>query len=357
LISYDELFKEVGGSADWVYETAVPAFRSFDVSRDVDLIEEVLRIYGYTRVEPRRPLLPAEAGEPRDLQRRVRNFLTDRGLNEVVTFPWIEDEIKDLFGLDSYWEIVNPLNSEQRHLRTSLVPSLVKVLKHNRSNFVPDFAAFELGRVYFPDREESRVGLLAVGKMRRHFLAQEDWSFFTFKGLVEGLLTRFGIENFEVRPKELPFLHPFLGAAVWVDGTEVGYFGRLHPKVAEELELGEPPFVAEFNLDLLTELYRRPSFGGLSKFPPVKRDFAFVFPKEGSVARLLAAAEEAFGDLLEELFVFDVYEGERLGPNEVSVALRVVLRHPERSLSDEEVNRLAERFVKLAGERGYRLRG
>ncbi len=359
-LSLEELLREIRDiepSAEVVYRSKIPAFRSFDVSKDVDLIEEVLRIHGYTNVEPARPLFPAEVGEIRDLTLKVRNLLTDRGLDEVITFPWLEEEIKELFNLSSYWEIVNPLNAEQRHMRTSLVPSLVKVLKFNQNNFNPDVAIFEIGRVYLKEGEENRVALLAAGTMRRHLGRSEEWNFLTFKGLIEVLLSRFGID-FSVRPKKVSFMHPYLCASVVAEGKEVGYFGKLHPQIAEKLELKAVPFVAELSLDLLKELYRKPAFKGLSKFPPARRDFAFLIPKERlKFEDILSTAEEIFGDLLEELFPFDLYEGERLKEGEVSVAVRVVLRHPERSLSDEEVNELSEKFVKALREKGYTLRG
>ncbi len=360
-LSLDELLRELGNiepKSDWVYRSKIPAFRSFDISKDVDLIEEVLRIHGYTNVEPLRPLFPVEVGEIRDLTLKVRNLLTDRGLDEVITFPWLEEELKELFKLESFWEIVNPLNAEQRHMRTSLIPSLVKVLKFNQNNFNLNVAIFEIGRVYLKEGEENRMALLAAGTMRRHLGRSEEWNFLTFKGLIEVLLSRFGID-FSVRPKEqLPYMHPYLCVSVVAEGRELGFFGKLHPQIAEKLELKKVPFVAELSLDLLKELRRKPTFKGLSKFPPVRRDFAFVISKDRlKFEEILLTAGEVFGDLLEEIFPFDLYEGERLKEGEVSIAVRVVLRHPERSLSDDEVNELSERFVKALREKGYALRG
>jgi len=338
------------------FKTKVPAFRSFDISKDVDLIEEVLRIYGYTNVEPLRPELPVEGGLPKDLLKELRSFLTARGFNEVITFPWLEEDIKEVFNLESYWEVVNPLSSEQKNLRTSLVPSLIKVAKFNQNNFNYDLALFEFGRVYLPDKEENRLCLLAVGNFRKHFQKTESWNFLTFKGIVESLLTKLGISA-KVKPLKVSYMHPYLCGEIIAENQSLGIFGKLHPKIAEKLELKNTPFVAELNLDLLRELYKKPLYRGISKFPPVKRDFAFVFDKETLKSEgILETAKEVFGELLEEAFVFDVYEGERLAPNEISVAVRIVLRHPERSLSDSEVNQLAQRYIEKLERRGYRLR-
>ncbi len=136
---------------DLVFKSKIPAFRSFDISKDVDLIEEILRIYGYTNVEPQKPTLPMNTEIRKPFEEKIRALLTDRGFDEVITFPWIEESLRELFGLPSHWEIVNPLNAEQRHMRTSLVPSLVKVAKFNQNNFNRDIAILELGKVYLED--------------------------------------------------------------------------------------------------------------------------------------------------------------------------------------------------------------
>ena len=357
---YSELLKvaeEKNIPLDAVFSSKIPAFRSFDIFKDVDLIEEILRIYGYTNVEPQKPTLPMNTEIRRPFEEKIRNLLTDRGFDEVITFPWIEESLRELFNLPSYWEIVNPLNAEQRHMRTSLVPSLVKVAKFNQNNFSRDIAIFELGKVYLEDREVPTLGLLAVGKFRKHFRGEEEWDFLTFKGVLEALLSRFGVGDFSVQPKEVSYMHPYLCAEIRVGETVLGYFGKLHPQVAQKLELKSVPFVGEVDLEKLQEVAKRPQYRAISKFPPTRRDFAFVVPEEVGVSeKLLKVAKEVFGDLLEEVYIFDIYRGEKIGEGKVSIAVRVVLRHPEKSLSDEEVNALAERFIKEMEKEGFALR-
>lgn len=341
---------------DLVFRTQVPAFRSFDISRDVDLIEEILRIHGYTNVEPLRPQLPMNVEVKKPFEEKIRSLLTDRGFNEVITFPWIEESLRELFNLKSYWEIVNPLASEQRHLRTSLVPSLVKVQKFNQNNFNRNIAIFEIGRVYLKEREVDTLGLLAVGKISEHFRGSKDWDFLTFKGVLEVLLKRFGLE-LKVKPKHVSYMHPYLCGEIFADGEPVGYFGKLHPSIAEKLELKETPYVAEVDLETLARLKKQPVYRTISKFPPVKRDLALVLEDDKHSVQLLKdTAEEVFGNLLEEFFVFDVYKGEKLGEGKTSVAVRLILRHPSRSLSDEEVNRLVESYVEELSRKGVVLR-
>ncbi len=341
---------------DLVLESKVPAFRSFDIKKDVDLIEEILRIYGYTNVVPQRPSLPMNTEIEKPFEEKIRNLLTDRGLNEVITFPWIEERLKELFNLKSYWEIVNPLSSEQRHMRTSMVPSLIKVLKFNLNNFNPDVAIFELGRIYLDKEERPTLGLLASGIFERHFTGEREWDLLTFKGLLETLFNRFGVEV-RVKPKSVPHMHPYLCGEIFVGEKPLGYFGKLHPELAEKLELKKVPFVAEIDLTALKEAAKRPVYKTLAKFPPVKRDVAFVLIDGEHTADILyETAKEIFGDKLEEFFIFDVYRGEKLGEGKTSVAVRIILRDPERSLSDEEVNKLVEAYINKLAEKGIKLR-
>jgi len=342
---------------DLLIEAEVPAFRSFDVKRSVDLIEEILRIKGYTEVEPKPPLFEARAGETEDPEARIRGVLSSRGFFEDVTFPWIEEELLEVFNLKGEWEVINPLSSDQRFLRTSMVPSLVKVLSFNESHFNRDVSIFELGRVYLKGQEPPRLGLLASGAINRHFRGQREWDFLTFKGALEALFKKLGVEEFRFEAGAEDFLHPYLSARIEAGGEGLGYLGRLHPTIAKKLELKSEPFVAEVDLDALLRVRKRALHRPLSKFPPVKRDFAFVLERDRHRAdALLEAAREVFGELLEEFFIFDLYEGKELGEDRVSVALRVRLRHPQRSLSDEEVNELAERFIKKLEGMGIRLR-
>jgi len=351
------LAEEEGIEPEAILKVKVPAFRSFDISKDVDIIEEILRIYGYTNVPIERPNLPMNVEVKRPFEEKLRNLLTERGFNEVITFPWIEESLKEIFNLPSYWEIVNPLSAEQRHMRTSLVPSLVKVQKFNQNNFNYDVAVFEIGKRYLEDKEVPTLGLLAVGKFEKHFTGQRDWDFLTFKGVIEAVLTRFGISNYRIKPTKVSYMHPYLCAEIEVEKQSLGYFGKLHPTVAEKLELKETSFVGEIDLNLLREFSQKPTYRVISKFPPAKRDFAFVFNEEGGKAgEILQTAEEIFGDLLEEVFVFDIYKGEKIGEGKLSVAVRIILRHPERSLSDEEVNKLSEEFIKAMEQRGYKVR-
>ena len=352
-----KLAQEEGVEPEAVLKTKIPAFRSFDISRDVDLIEEILRIYGYTNVPIERPNLPMNVEVKKPFEEKLRNLLTDRGFNEVITFPWIEESLKEIFNLPSYWEIVNPLSAEQKLMRTSLVPSLVKVQKFNQNNFNYNVAIFEIGKRYLKNQEVPTLGLLAVGKFEKHFTGQRDWDFLTFKGVIEAILKRFGVEDYRIKPAKVGYMHPYLCAEIEVKEQTVGYFGKLHPTVAEKLEIKEPPFVGEIDLNLLREFSQKPTYRVLSKFPPAKRDFAFVFDEEGGKAEeILQAAEEIFGNLLEETFIFDVYKGEKIGEGKLSVAVRIILRHPERSLSDEEVNKLSEEFIKAMEQKGYKVR-
>jgi len=344
-------------SLEVIFKSKIPSFRSFDISKDVDLIEEILRIYGYTNIEPQKPILPLNTEIKKPFEEKIRYLLTDRGFNEVITFPWIEENLRKVFGIPSYWEIINPLNTDQRHMRTSLIPSLVKVAKFNQNNFNRNLAIFELGKIYLENGETPTLGLLAVGEFRKYPGKVEEWNFLTFKGIIEAIFQRLGIEKFSLLVKEIPYMHPYLSAEIRIDETPIGYFGKLHPSIAEKLELKSVPFVGELNIETIKRYSQKPQYKPFSKFPPSRRDFAFVVEEKVGVTRkLLEIAQDIFGDLLEDIFIFDIYRGEKIGKGKVSIAVRVVLRHPEKSLSDEEVNAIADKFIAEMAKEGFVLR-
>ena len=338
----------------------VPAFRSFDIKNDIDLIEEILRIYGFDKIEPQRPEFPLNTEVKKDPEKMIRDFLSARGFFEVITFPWIENEYFEIFSLEAFWEILNPLNKEQSKLRTSLIPSLVKTLKFNHRNFNYDLAIFEIGKIYLANEEVKFLGILATGNFIKHFSLEKKWDFITFKGVIESILEKVGVnKDYKILPAKKPFLHPYLQAKIEKDGKILGYFGKIHPDIAKKLEIREEyiPFVGELNFSQLMQFKEKTLYKPFSKYPPVHRDLSLVYDEEkGNVETLLKIIKDFLGEILEELYIFDVYKGEKIGKGKISVALHLGLRHPEKSLSAEEVNTLLEDLINQLEENGYFLR-
>ncbi len=325
-------------------EVLVPSHRSFDMDRDVDVIEEIMRIKGYENYPAEETYVLSKAKMFAPLEEEVRDLLKNKGLTEVINLSFESKDLYDLLGLPSpEVEIVNPLVKEDRFLRRSLLPGLLRTASLNDRDHNYDQALFEVGAVFEKEGEPKRVALLVKG-LRREF-PREEWNGFAFLDLVNALGQAFGREVILERPQNsLDWLHPFSCGALVVDGRLLGYFGRLNPKIQERLELRGKVYVGEFSLPQKTADV--PIYNTISRFPPVSRDLALLVDKSLSVSKLLNEIKSQVGEMLERVSVFDLYVSEKIGEGKKSVGVRLVFRSAERSLSGEEVNEVVEALVK-----------
>jgi phenylalanyl-tRNA synthetase beta chain len=363
------------------WRATIPTYRP-DLTRPIDLVEEVARLHGYDVVEPRLPEAPmgerhtrrADATQAptivtrheRDRVRSIRTQLRTYGLYEVINYGFMSDEDLDALHLDEddvrreAVELANPLVASDRYMQTTLIPGLLENVQTNLAQRISDVAIFELGRRYFEASEHDTLAILLTGRFRQHFSDSRDWDFFDLKGIVEGLAQPFRTDAFawSVPEPNEPYLHPGVQAR-WADeDTELATIGRIHPEVASELEIDAPVFVAEVHLDALLSLDEHAaSYRRLSRYPAIKRDFAIVYDQVrpyrdlAEAVRSLAEERGAFGTLLESFELFDVYEGEQLPEGKRSLALSLVYRSEERTLTDEDVEQADAALVEHLEER------
>jgi len=363
--------------------------RHYDVTREIDLIEEVGRLYGLDRL-PR--TLPAH-GERGGLVReqRLRRLAEDEaaalGFNQAITWGFGSPSVADKLRLPADDErrrvirIANPLGEEHSVMRTTLLGGLLDAAQHNTARDIDSVALFETGRVYLPQRapaeggvaagafpgrmgppafEPLRLGLLAVGE-----LVPGSWrgagqpaDFFALKGVVEALCERFAVEP-AFAPGSEPFLHPGRAARVEIAGSAVGWIGELHPLVAAEWDL-ENRSVAAAELDLAPLFAASPlgegTYEDLATFPAVFQDLAVVVPDDVPAERVRETVLEGGGELLRSARIFDLYRGEQLGEGRKSLALRLEFRAPDRTLTDAEVAERREAIRAALGGIGGSLR-
>ncbi|MER3409491.1 MAG: phenylalanine--tRNA ligase subunit beta [Thermoleophilia bacterium] len=315
-------------SDDWT--VAVPTWRARDVTREIDLVEEVARLE-LERVPftlPRRQEMFGLLTREQRLRRLCEDVLVGCGLTETYT-PSLVREEEAPGGL----ALPEPLSAEHAVLRTSLLPSLVAAARHNLDVGAERVALFEIARVYLPSQ-----GALPEERWRLGGIL--DGGFFAAKGVVETLLQALHVEERFERGGE-PFLHPGRAARL-----RFGWVGELHPALLEGW--------SAFELDL-EELFRRvPTtvvYEDVVTYPALRQDLAFVVREEVLAADLIEAAREAAGPELREMRVFDVYRGEQIGPGRKSIAFRVAFQSPERTLSDEEAAALRARIVEALRQR------
>ncbi len=346
-------------------EAEVPYFRHYDVYREADLIEEVARVHGLQRLPATLPARRGAVGglsRKQKLRREVEDQLRGAGLSEVVTFSFVTPEaVRRLRVPDGdlrarVLPVANPLSEEQSVMRTTLVPGLLEVARHNVARDMADLSLFECGRVFYskgrdtlPD-ERLHLGILLAGDFlpatwRRPAL-QAD--FYTAKGVLVALLEALGV-RWRLIAGGPPFLHPGRAAEVVVDAREAGWLGELHPAVAADFgldDLERPPALLELDLDVVlpaAERIRR-RYEDLITYPAVVQDIAVVVDEAVEAHSVVDTVAAAGGDELRSVRVFDVYRGEQVGDGRKSLALRLEFRSSDRTLTDAEV---AERRARI----------
>ena len=357
----------------------VPSFRA-DLAREIDLIEEVARVHGLDRIPSTLP--PRRVGKggldrAQTARRLVEDLLAGAGLTQVINYSFGDDKWPGLLRLgtdDRRREMVrvaNPLSLDQAFMRTMLLPGLLETARRNASVREERVHVFEIGRVFVPSEsllpdEPTRAGILIAGRWD-----EDSWlrsgagvDYFLAKGLVERISAGlhsplvFSPSSVEAANNE-PFLHPGKSASIaTASGQVVGWLGEIHPLVLQAYDLKGPAVAAELHLEPVGAASADVlMFRDLLAFPVVEQDFALVVNTAIPAAAVVASLRAAGGELLEDIRVFDLYEGAQVAAGKKSLALRLSFRAPDRTLSEDEVNGLRrEMLEKIHGELGAELR-
>ncbi|MEE0892341.1 MAG: phenylalanine--tRNA ligase subunit beta [Succinivibrio sp.] len=338
-----------------------PSFR-FDIAIEEDLIEEVARIYGYDNIKNATPvseLYMVHEKEEVVLDKDIKNALVSVGYNEAITYSFTDPKVLKEFSDIKPLMLNTPISPELSAMRTSLLAGLSIVAKYNANRQQRSVRLFEQGLRYIIDEKAengvSQVPMVAgisVGD-----ICDESWTaktrsvdFFDIKADVEALLNvTVNKDAFSVQRTTEKFLHPGQGADLYKDGVKVGYFGMLHPTTQKALGFKQKVGVFEI-LRSAIETRVVPSYHAISKFPSVRRDFAFVIDKSVAVNDLITLIKQVGGTLVQDVKIFDVFEDASLGDKH-SVALGVIAQAVERTLEDTEVDTLATSIVEAAKEK------
>lgn len=370
----------VGGAGERA-KVMPPSWRP-DIEGKADLVEEVIRIAGLDRIEPK-PLPRIQSAVVKlvltTIQKRTRlakRLLATRGLVEAVTWSFIAAEEAKLFGGgDRRLALANPIASDLSDMRPSLLPGLLKAAQRNADRGTSDVALFEVGQCFASDEPEGQT-IKAAGVRRGTARAEgvgRHWDggavavdAFDAKADALALLTALGVPSggLQVVPGGPPWLHPGRsGTLQFGPKTVIGAFGELHPTIAKALDLKGGPLVAfEITLDSLPLPKHRPTKMkprlALSEFQPVTRDFAFVVGRQVTAGEVLRAVQGAERGLIAGAEVFDVYEGPGIEADQKSVAVAVTLQPTERTLTDADIEAVSGKIVaEVAKKTGAVLRG
>jgi len=346
----------------------VPSFRD-DVRCMNDLAEEILRIYGYTRIEstPLSGVTTQGGRTPRQQYAEdLRDALIGMGLSQAETFSFISPKYYDKIRMAENDPrrrsivISNPLGEDTSIMRTTAIPSMLLMLENNASVKNRDAALFELASAYIPladgelPKEEKRV---VLGFYLND--AKSDAGFYKMKGIIEALLAISDIHGVEYAPyQDDNAFHPGRCAVLTKDGKQLGIFGEIHPLTLSNYSIGAASYAAELDFDALFEA-RIPltEYTPLPKYPALERDFSFVCDEESAVASLEKCMKRAGGAVLESVKLFDIYRGPQIGEGKKSVSFAVMLRAADHTMTDEEADSAVKKILKrLEAECGAVLR-
>ncbi|MBA1296125.1 phenylalanine--tRNA ligase subunit beta [Pseudomonas lurida] len=344
----------ISSSGEGQWHVEVPSHR-FDISLEVDLIEELARLYGYNRLPVRYPqarLAPQPKAEARAHLPDLRRLLVARGYQEAVTYSFIDPKQFELFnpGVEPLL-LANPISNDMAAMRSSLWPGLVKALSHNLNRQQDRVRMFESGLRFVGQldglkQEPMLAGVVCGSRLPEGWAQGRDAvDFFDVKADVEAVLGFAGaLDAFTFVPGSHPALHPGQTARIEREGRLVGFIGALHPELSKTLGLDRPVFVFEL---VLAEVAagKMPKFSELSRFPEVRRDLALIADREVPATAVMEVIRENAGEWLTDLRLFDVYQGKGIDPHRKSLAVGLTWQHPSRTLNDDEVNATTQNIL------------
>jgi len=347
------------------WEILVPTNRP-DITQEIDLVEEVGRIYGYSNIPSSFPFtkgLIGTRGEFVTFKERVGDIMLSNGYHEAKTFPlnsarrmWM-DESLDL-------KIINPLSSEYEYISSKLIYGVLDSASYNFRNQKKDIKLFEIDKVFKKDdtsptgaKEFTNLAFVAIGRENdEDFTDKRLVSFYTVKGALENVADEFNLKLDYTR-SSLKGLMRSQSADVHLNDNKIGYIGLLDPQIAEDLyEIKDPVYICEINLDFLYEnkkeikkIVRR------FDFPAIRREYAFLVPLNIEFKEISQIIENA-GEIIEEYKIFDVYKGKNIAPDYISITVSIVYRSQIKTLKDEEVNKVERKMLEQLGKKKITLR-
>ena len=348
---------ETGENEDKVWTVVVPAYR-FDISIEVDLIEEVARIFGYNNipnVSPKATLAMREQKEARLPVSKLRNTLVNRGYQEAITYSFVDPKIQaQIHPGQATMTLPHPISSEMSEMRVSLWTGLLQSVVYNQNRQQSRVRLFETGLRFIPDesaengvRQENMIaGVLSGQRSEEHWdIEKAATDFYDIKADVEALLSvTSNASAYQFSKAEIAALHPGQTAAIHKNGVIVGHIGVLHPELERKLGLNGRTFVFEL---LLSEVCTRniPQAQDISRFPANRRDIAVVVADQVSANNVLQLIEKVGGNYLVDLNLFDVYRGNGIETGFKSLAIAMTLQDNEKTLEEKDITDVVDRVV------------
>ncbi len=351
----------------------VPTYRP-DITQMADLAEEVARLHGYDQIPIQLPASRqiGRLTEFQVLQANCRSFLQGAGLTEIITYSFYSREVAQQLllaaddPLSQTIPLLTPLTEEQAVMRTNLVHNLLETIAFNNKHRQENVAVFELARVYLSrtgaelPNEPLHLGIGLSGRRDESGWNQvaNDYDFYDLKGLLEALCTRLALPELTLKPAAQPFLHPGQSAELYLGEMALGFMGQVHPKVCSNYGIAKRVLIIELDLSQVIDFCRvERKFVPLPKYPALERDLALVADQQIEAAKIMSRIKEIGGSLVEQVALFDVYQGGQVPAGMRSLAFSIHYRSSERTLNDQEVNAIQTKLLaELKAEYGAVIR-
>jgi phenylalanyl-tRNA synthetase beta chain len=328
----------------------------FDLSLEEDLIEEVVRIYGYDHIPsipPLESLTMLPATEQRWNMNALRSILVERGYHETMTYSFIDPKLQALIFPDEVvTSLQNPIAAQLSVMRTSLWPNLIMAVANNQKHQQSRLRFFEVGRVFCATSTDIKqtIQIAGVANGSRYpeqwGISDESIDFYDVKADVEAMFP-----EAKFVAAQNPALHPGQSAKIVLNDKEVGFIGGLHPRISQQLKIAGP--VVLFAIEAPEQIAKLiPQYQQVSKYPQIRRDLALALLEKVTIQQVYDIVQDSAGELLVEASIFDLYRGERIAPNKKSIAVKMILQHPSRTLVDEEI---AEIMLQVVNELNTKL--
>lgn len=347
------------GTAQLLVNT--PSWR-LDITTEADLMEEIARLHGYDNIPTRFPsirltAIPEDSGW--SFERRIARLLAGFGLSEAAnyTFSSLQQAAPFIPGLGQKPDarpvaLANPLSQDQAVLRTSLLPALLQNAVLNFHHHTPGVRLFEMGRIFYKDadeiHEQRRLGLLLGGEgIGAHWRQKKRKAdYFDLSGLMETLLAALHVPQIKTSPFRVSFFHPKRSSMIISGSAVLGWLGEIHPDIAQSLDTSEPLIGAELDMTALRRVTPATvAYKPFSPFPPVHRDLSVAAPLTVAYEKISQTLRSSAGSILESVSLIDLYQGDKIGPDRRSLTLSLLFRHPERTLSDAEVEKAMRKML------------
>jgi phenylalanyl-tRNA synthetase beta chain len=352
------------GDSDDTLTVLVPSFRP-DIEREVDLIEEIARLYGFDKIPVTMPEGAVDAKLPplnQVLQKSLRQTMVAAGFSEAINYSFVAADSFEKIALPEADDrritvkILNPLSADQAVMRTSLVPSLLETVARNLNYRSSDLRLFELRPVFLPGTDADdcveKLSLTAVMSGRRE---PEGWAqttegvdFYDLKGVVEEIIEKLSIKNVSFSTSDgQPYLHPGKSCCLKSNSSVLGFLGEVHPEVLARFDIDQPVYLFELDFEaLLAATGDRTQFKALSRFPDVLRDSALLLDEGVSAGQVMEIINRSKIKYFENATIFDLYAGKGIPEGKKSLAIRVSYRAMEKTLTEAEVSKAHDKLIR-----------